>query len=317
MRLLFYCTDNFQLMDLSGPADVFTIANILSEQQLFELVYVSQFGGSVVSNSGVSIETHSFEELALDKNDTLFIVNGLDSNPDQSQKVDDFIRNAYEKVESVCSICTGLFVLAKALPNTYFNATTHWRYFDDLKDQHPNISLDHTAPFVNDGKIWSSAGISTAIDMSLSLLENAYGKKIAQQVAMAMVLPSRRRQNDLQISFHLLLQFECSSTKWENLLHWIQEHIADDLSIENIADHMAMSPRNFTRHCGKEFGLTPKKLVEKIRFDTALSLLQETTFTLSYIATRCGYKREENMKRAFMKFLDKTPNTVRKELVGV
>jgi transcriptional regulator GlxA family with amidase domain len=274
--------------------------------------YLSEFGGKLRSNSGVEIETDSIETFELLETDFLFIINGLDTRKVPSANVIGFINNAYSLVESICTVCTGLFLFASVFPNKRFNATTHWRYFNDLKLQYPNIELDSSAPFVNDGKLWSSAGISTAIDMSLYILEQYSGRGLSQQVAMAMVLPSRRRQNDAQLSFHLLLQFECSDTRWEDLLRWIQENISTTLNTERMANFMAMSPRNFTRRCKQEFDITPKRLVDKVRLELANSLLQETTYSTSYIATRCGYGRDENMKRSFLKHKGMTPYEIRK-----
>ncbi|MCM5510018.1 MULTISPECIES: GlxA family transcriptional regulator [Vibrio] len=316
MRLLFYCADNFQLLDLSGPADVFAIANILSEVEHFTMQYVSEFGGRLRSNSGVEVETSSINDVIVDERDVLFVINGLDVERLPSPAVVRFLDEAHDRASSVCTICTGLFILAAALRHMPYKATTHWRYFDALRSKFPNIELHPNAPFVNDGKLWSSAGISTAIDMSLHLLEQHCGRRLAQQVTMAMVLPNRRRQNDAQLSFHLLLQFECSDTKWENLLHWIQENIATPLDTEKMASFMAMSPRNFTRRCKQEFDITPKKLVDRIRLELANSLLQETAYSLSYIANRCGYGREENMKRAFLKGKGMTPFALRRLVRG-
>jgi transcriptional regulator GlxA family with amidase domain len=298
-------------MDLSGPADVFAIANVIAEKPLFELVYVSERGGMIQSSAGMFISSTTIEEVTINSNDIVFLINGIDINKSNSAPVTKFVRQAHQKAESVCSICTGLFILANALSDTPFSATTHWFYLDDIKRMYPNVTLNQKAPFVQHGKLWSSAGISTAIDMALHILEMKTGRELTQHVAMAMVLPSRRRQSDSQLTFQLRLQFECSSSKWEDLLHWIQENITEDISIEQLASFMAMSPRNFTRRCKDEFSLTPKKLVDQIRIEMASHLIRETTQTTSYIANCCGYKREENMSRAFTRQFGQTPTEFR------
>ncbi|MDF9401144.1 helix-turn-helix domain-containing protein [Vibrio sp. 1180_3] len=312
MRFIFYCSDNFQLMDLSGPADVFAIANIIEGKPLFDLVYVSEHGGLIKSNSGVLIESIAIHEIKLELKDVIFLINGLDISQPNSAKVSTFIQQAYLRVENICTVCTGLFILANALPHECFSATTHWFYLDDIKRMYPKITLNQRAPYVQDNKLWSSAGISTAIDMALDILELKMGRELTQHVAMAMVLPNRRKQSDSQLTFHLKMQFECSNSKWEDLILWIQENIDKDLSTEQLSAFMAMSPRNFTRRCKTEFSLTPKKLVDKVRIETAVALLRDTKQTISYIAHRCGFKREENMQRAFVRHFGESPKEFRR-----
>jgi transcriptional regulator GlxA family with amidase domain len=300
-------------MDLSGPADVFAIANIIAEKTLFELVYVSELGGMLQSNAGMVIVSTTIEEVTINSNDIVFLINGIDINNSNSPSVTKFVQQASHKADGICSICTGLFIFASAFPDTPFSATTHWFYLDDIKRMYPNIVLNQKAPFVQHGKLWSSAGISTGIDMALHILEMKTDRELTQQVAMAMVLPNRRRQSDSQLTFQLRLQFECSNSKWEDLLHWIQENITENLSTEQLAAFMAMSPRNFTRRCKDEFSLTPKKLVDQIRIEMASHLLRETTQTISYIANRCGFKREENMQRAFTRLFGQSPTELRRK----
>ncbi|UPQ89156.1 GlxA family transcriptional regulator [Vibrio sinaloensis] len=316
MRLIFYCSYNFQLMDLSGPADVFSIANIIEDKALFELVYVSEHGGLVKSNSGVYVQSTAISEIKLEPDDFVFLINSLDIRKPNSSRVSKFIQQAYHQVESICTVCTGLFTLGNALPRESFSATTHWFYLDDIRRMYPNITLNQKAPYVQDNKIWSSAGISTAIDMALDILEIKTCRELTQHVAMAMVLPNRRKQSDSQLSFYLKMQFECSNSKWEDLLQWIQENIDKELSTDHLSSFMAMSSRNFTRRCKAEFSLTPKKLVDKVRIETAAALIRDSKQTISYIAYRCGYKREENMQRAFVRYFGQSPSEFRKKNIN-
>lgn len=299
-------------MDLSGPVEVFSIANIVEEKPLFELVYVSEHGGLVRSNAGVFIDTVAINQIRLFHSDIVFLINGIDTQQPNSPTVTKFVRNAYRKVESICTVCTGLFIFANALPDEHVYATTHWSYLEEIIHKYPNVNLSQNAPFVRDDKLWSSAGISTAIDMALNILEMKTSRELTQRVAMTMVLPNRRKESDSQLTFHLKMQFECSDSKWESLLHWIQENLTEDLNIDRLANFMAMSPRNFTRRCKNEFSLTPKKLVDRIRIEVAMSLLRETKQTISYVAIRCGYKREENMTRAFLRCFKQSPKEFRR-----
>jgi transcriptional regulator GlxA family with amidase domain len=210
----------------------------------------------------------------------------------------------------VGSICAGAFALAKAGLLNGKRATTHWDRSELLQKNFPLIEVDSNPFYVNDGKIYTSGGVSSGIDLALALLEEDYGKEIAMQVARRLVFYLNRP--GFQVQFGNLLPAYDHPNIAEKLRPWMIEHLHEPLDILRLANHINMSPRNFTRVFHKQTGMPPAKYVEKLRVEAARKYLEDTNVSLEQIATKCGLGGLVSMRRTFLRHLMITPSDYRR-----
>ncbi|WP_313001635.1 GlxA family transcriptional regulator [Chryseobacterium gleum] len=209
------------------------------------------------------------------------------------------------------SICAGAFILAEAGLLDGKMATTHWQLWDSLAQKYPNIQVQKDPIYVKHGNIYTSAGISTGIDLSLALVEEDLGKKVSIEISKILVLYLKRPGGQSQISNILQIQKTDYKPVADTVL-WIQENLDKDLSIERLADRTAMSSRNFSRMFFRETGETPAKFIEKTRVEAAKRRLEETYLSLEEIARECGFGNVNGLRRLFNRHLQTTPSVYRK-----
>ena len=244
--------------------------------------------------------------------DTLLVVGGVniwtgESNPQLLR----WLCEQSNKVRRLGSVCTGAFVLAKAGLLDGRRATTHWCFTQKLKDEHPKVSVDPDPIFVRDGKIVTAAGVTSGIDLCLSLVEEDLGLDIALRVARALVLFVRRSGGEKQFSTALAFQ-SSSKIPLRELPIWIVENLDKPLSIDQLASRMGMSVRNFSRTFAREFGSTPAKFVARLRVETAKRLLEDSEKSMEQVAVECGFGSVDSMQRNFRQETDRPPRTFRR-----
>jgi transcriptional regulator GlxA family with amidase domain len=209
------------------------------------------------------------------------------------------------------SVCTGAFILAEAGILNGRKATTHWMACEKLARLYPGISVEADPIFIKDGNIYTSAGISTGMDLALAMVEEDYGREIALRVARHLVLYLKRPGNQSQFSMVLSLQ-KVDYQPIQELQDWMIEHLDEELTVEIMAERASMSPRNFARVFLRETGITPAKFIEKLRFETARRRLEETNLTLEEISRECGLSGADIMRRLFLRHLKTTPSDYRR-----
>ncbi|CAK8739766.1 HTH-type transcriptional regulator CdhR [Sodalis praecaptivus] len=180
--------------------------------------------------------------------------------------------------------------------------TTHWRVVEQFAQQHPQIKVDDQPVWVKDGNIYTSAGMSASIDMALSLIAEDRGDALAADVSREMVLFLRRPGHQPQQSLSLLAQ-SSNNRNLKALQPWLQEHLTQELSVEILADQLAMSRSTLIRIFKTELNTTPAKYVENVRLETARRFLLMTSMNLDRIAARCGFTSADVMRRVFMRNL--------------
>jgi transcriptional regulator GlxA family with amidase domain len=181
-----------------------------------------------------------------------------------------------------------------------------------LATRYPAVAVEPDAIFVRDGRVWTSAGGTSGIDLALALIEQDAGRKIAIEVARILVVYLKRAGGQSQYSALLTAQAQSDSDPLGELEIWIAEHLTADLRVEALADRVNMSPRNFARLYSKTRGRTPAKAVEAIRVDAARRRLEETTDPITMIAEGCGFTNDEQMRTAFKRILGVPPSEYRK-----
>lgn len=295
----------FQILDMVAVA-VFEIANAVAPKPIYEVELVSEHGGSVRSSSGVSVDTQPFGS---PKFDTLMVTGGMVIEP-SSPALLAFVRDALEASRRVGSICTGAFILAEAGLLDGRRATTHWHYARELQRSFPRIKVEEDCIFITDGTVWTSAGMTACIDLSLALVEADLGLEISRLVARKLVIYHRRTGGQSQ--FSALLELEPKSNRVQDALSYAKQNLHRTLSVEQLADAAHLSPRQFSRAFLAETGQSPARAIEKLRVETARELIESGRHSIDSVAAQTGFSDPERMRRAFHRAFGQPPQAVKR-----
>lgn len=301
-----------KLLDVTGPLQVFNDAKRTDGSAVYEIILTSEDGGPVETDAGVPLPSIPLAEAAARPIDTLLVSGGRSAlEAAGSAALRDFLCEQSGKVRRLGSICLGAFILAAAGLLDGCEATTHWEYTERLSTAHPATTVRPDAIFVSNGRIWTSAGVSTGIDMALAMVEEDLGRKTALDLARDLVLYLKRPGGQSQFSGELQRQSRDAAGRFERLHAHMREHAAGDLSVPELARIMAMSPRHFARVYAQQTGISPAKAVEAVRLDLARDLLEETNIGVQQVAVRAGFRDDERLRRAFLRRYGVAPGEYR------
>jgi transcriptional regulator GlxA family with amidase domain len=305
-----------QLLDVAGPVQSFASANEIAAEARgapYRVVVVSRRGGAVTTTSGLALVTRPIASaIGRARIDTLIIPGGAGvQDALKDGRTLDWVRRQASAVRRIASVCTGAFLLAEAGLLAGRRATTHWKFCARLQQQYPAVHVDPDSIYLRDGRIWTSAGITAGIDLSLALVQEDLGRKVAMAVARHLVVFLNRPGGQSQFSAALEAQAAAADGNAPNhfapLHDWIAENVAGDLRVEQLAEQAGMSPRTFARIYAAKMGLTPARMVEKIRVEAVRRNLEETDMPIKQIAPLCGFRQEERLRRAFARQVGTTP----------
>lgn len=310
-RIWFLVSRGSPALDFAGPFDVFRHANRFAEHEPYELTTVAALERNVKSTRGLNfVADYTLSEAIENGMPHTVIVCGskVPVKPGSDETVfANWIRGNSHHVKRICSVCTGAFVLGEAGLLDCRPSTTHWLLLNHLKQslsdppedsQNGPKVLDDTV-FVTDNHIWTSAGVLTGIDMALAIIEEDLGFPISQQVAQFLVMFVRRSGKQSQYS-QVLADQATERSDMRELQAYIAAHLADDLSLESLAEVCCMSPRNLARVFKREFGETIGKSIRQRRMDEACRLLGDTDLSIGQIAKRVGVGDESTLRRWFV-----------------
>ena len=294
----------FELLDVSGPTSVFNGANRALGQRgkpaFYKIVLASAEGGAVESSSGVTLETQPIAELRPDQADTVLIV-GAEREPLLKAVADPALRASLPRLaggaERFGSVCTGSFVLAAFGLLDGRRIATHWDSCKPLAKAFPKVTVDPEALYVNSGRLWTSAGVTTGIDMALAMVAHDLDATIAGEIAKRLVLYARRPGYQSQFSPVLQAQFKGDSP-FADLIGWIQSNLGASLDMPSLAARASMSERTFHRRFVAATGQTPARFVETARLDAARMLLSRG-LSLKTVATQVGLFPPARLAKAF------------------
>lgn len=312
IRVVIMLFPRTKLLDVTGPLQVFNDAKRADGSAFYEIILASEHGGLVATDAGVPLPSMSLAEVSARPIDTLLVSGGRSAlDAAGSAALLAFLREQSGKTRRLGSICLGAFILAAAGLLDGCEATTHWEYTDRLGAAHPATTVKPDAIFVSNGRIWTSAGVSTGIDMALAMVEEDLGRKVALDLARDLVLYLKRPGGQSQFSGELQRQSRDAAGRFEALHAHMREHAAGDLSVPELARIMAMSPRHFARIYAQENGISPAKAVEAVRLDLARDLLEETDIGIQQVAVRTGFGDDERLRRAFLRRYGVAPGEYR------
>jgi len=296
-------------LDLVGPVEVFGTANRLlgGGRRPYEVEVVTTARDRRIDGEcGLSLLAHRHYQDVESRADSVLVICGVGARTMRDRALFGWLRRVAETTRRLGSVCVGGFLLAEAGILDGRRATVHWRYAREFADRYPRVAVDPRPTWVQDGNIYTSAGISAGIDLALAWVEEDFGTAAALKVARELVLFLRRPGGQDQVSVSLEAQASCTKSMHE-LQVWMADHLDLSLPVDTLAERVAMSPRNFARVFGQEFGTTPGRYLLQLRVEAARRFLEQTDKSLTQVAIACGFRSVDVMRRAFLRSMGTTP----------
>ena len=306
-----------QILDVTGPLEVFgRTTRWLKDNRdypcdAYSVEILSLQKGPFRVSSGLRLYAdHGYQEVGRGI-DTLLVAGGVGVREyHKDPGIVRWLKQQSKHVRRLASVCTGAFFLAEAGLLDGRRATTHWNDCSDLARRYPRVRVEPDTIYVQEGSIYTSAGVTAGIDLALAMVEDDHGRDVALAVARALVMFLRRPGGQAQFSAQLAVQF-AEHEPLRELQAYILEHPAADLSVETLAGRLSMSPRNFARVFTGELGMTPARFVTSVRVETARRLLEESSEDLETICGMSGLGSLESMRRAFLRLVGTPPGQYR------
>lgn len=300
--IVFAAVPPVQIVDLTAPFEVFARCG----GYRVELVSNAP-RGRVTSSCGLTLCDAKDYRSIRGRVDTLLVPGG-DGAEELccDREFLDWLAGMSKRVRRIGSVCTGAFLLAAAGIPDGRRAVTHWDWCGRLARQFPRVRVEEDPIFIQDGHVYTSAGVTSGLDLALALVEEDHGHQRALKIARDLVMFLHRLGGQSQFSG--LLSAQASSRRpIEELQGWILDHLKDDLNVEILAGRCGMSPRHFARVFAQDKGTTPARFVEQVRVEAARLLLEESRYRVKEIALRTGFGSADSMRRSFLRVLSVTP----------
>jgi transcriptional regulator GlxA family with amidase domain len=290
-----------QVLDVTGPLEVF------SNAPDYEIQLANPgLERTLQTNRGILLADATPIADIQGPIDTLVIAGGPGAEcGNYDPNFINWIAKAARQSRRVASICTGAFLLAEAGLLNGKQAVTHWSFCDRLAREYPKVIVRPEPIYLRDGSIYTSAGITAGIDLSLALVEEDHGHETALKIARFLVMFLVRPGGQAQYS-HMLSHQAISSRPLRELQVWMLEHLCEDLTIDPLAERIGMSARHFSRVCLRETGMNPGQFVDRMRVEAAQQIIDSSSRGLKEIADSCGFKSADAMRRTFLRVLGVT-----------
>jgi transcriptional regulator GlxA family with amidase domain len=302
-----------QLLDVTGPLQVFESANAWAHRFDKPRPYTTRVvsrASPVRSWAGLSLVSHALSRSDRPV-DTLIVAGGRGvRGAIADAHLARWIAARARQARRVASVCSGALLLAACGLLAGRRAATHWAACAILAERHPDVHVESDPIYVEDGPLWTSAGVTAGIDMSLALVERDLGHAAAIAVARDLVVFLKRPGGQAQ--FSTILQLQTGDGRFDRLHGWLANNLDKPLSVGALAEKAGMSERSFVRHYGKLTGMTPARAIEKMRVEAARQLLSTTPLPVKRVSQRCGFGSEETMRRCFLRQISVTPQDYRR-----
>ncbi|MFE4588416.1 GlxA family transcriptional regulator [Streptomyces laurentii] len=317
-RIVIVLFDGVDLLDVTGPPEVFSLAlRETKEAAGYRVLLAAAALTPVTTAAGVRVLPDlTFEEAAAGGIDTLVVPGAVEV--DDERRVHPvvepglvaWVRTLAARAHRIASVCVGAHLLAAAGLLDGKRATTHWSTAQRLAADHPAVTVDPDPIFIREDNVWTGAGISACLDLSLALIADDLGEAVALRVARQMVMYLKRPSGQSQ--FSVPLEQIAATRRIEDLRHHILRHLAEPLTVVDLAAYAHVSDRHLTRLFKTELGMTPHAYIESVRVEKARHELESSDATLERIASVCGFGTTDTLVRAFRRRLDTTPTEYRR-----
>jgi len=301
----------FKALEAIGTMSVFEYANVHLVRQGrprgYEVEIASTAAGTVCSDMPMSlVATKAVLDSAIPDIAVVVGAREIERALANNDPLVHWIAAVAPKIDRLVALCSGSFFLAAAHLLDGQRATTHWSVASLLQERFPSVTVEADAIYLNAGRVWTSAGVTACIDVTLALVEEDYGRDLALQIARDLVVYLKRSGGQSQFSFHLASQ-STSHPGIRRVQDWILSNLDRQPRLPDMARRASMSERNFRRVFCKEVGSTPIEFMEKARLDAARRLLEDGDLPLKSIAGRIGFTSEQSLRKLFVKHLGVAP----------
>jgi len=292
---------SFQLLSLAPMTAFemtgFGLAKPPPADSYYDLHLLSEHGGPIRSSCGLTVETEAFGDPAFD---TIIVgaITAFEMAPSNANLIA-FVQEAARASRRTASFCNGAFVLAEAGLLDGRRATTHWIQAASFKARFPDVRMEEDRIYINDGPIWTSAGMTAGIDLVLAMIDRDLGPEVAKAAAKLMVINQRRMGGQTQHS--ALLDMTPKSDRIELVVAYIRQNLRSTLSVEELAAVANLSPRQFSRTFLAETGQSPARAVERLRLEAARFMIEEGRHSVKVVVQETGFADRERMRRAFLR----------------
>jgi transcriptional regulator GlxA family with amidase domain len=308
-RIGYVLSDGFQVMALATQA-AFEYANFVAKDNFYVVENYSESGGEVRSSLGVAVGTRALSPRSVAQTWIVAGVNDPVASPAPAGVLR-FLRRAGTQARRIAAICTGGFVLAEAGLLDGRRATTHWAFAQALRQRHPDIQVEEDRIYVIDGSVWTSAGMTAGLDLALAMVEKDLGADVARSVAHKLVMHQRRSGGQTQHSE--MLELSPKSDRVQDALNYARKNLGRSLSVDELAEAVNLSPRQFSRVFTLETGTSPAKAIEGLRLEAARLMIEQGRHPLEIIARETGFRDRRHMREAFVRGFGVPPQAVRRD----
>ena len=300
--------DGFEILDMAGPASVFSTANAVLKKEVYTIKLISSKGGEIACGSGLIVHSQSLESVSLTPRDTILIM-GSEPKKLQEALMENYLLNWLTTHAPFTgrygSVCLGAFILAQAGLLDGHHVTTHWAAEKNLGKLYENVQVDPGALYVQSGKVWTSAGVTTGIDMALAMIVEDHGSNTMNDIAKRLVVYSHRPGNQSQFS-KLLETQNLGDSQFSNLISWINSNLDRPIKVSDLAAQVMMTERSFFRKFKKIVGISPSRYVETVRLQRSKELI-DSGISIQQTSAAVGYNNEQSFRTAFERFFGITP----------
>jgi transcriptional regulator GlxA family with amidase domain len=303
--------------DLTGPAEVFSRATISNgygyESSCYDVLTLGITTEPCMTECGIVVEPH-MDLGSAPPLDTVIVSGGSGIRDAKvTKKVAKWLNYRASATRRIATLGTGIYALAATGLLDHRRVATHWRYAKDVALRFPSLRVDPNSLFIKDGPFYTSAGAMAGIDLSLSLIEEDYGLRVALAIARELVVYVKR--SGLEEQYPETLQFQTKSvSRLSELTTWIISHLNENLSVEILAARACLCPRHFSRRFKNEFRTTPADFVERLRLDEACHRLAASDNSVEDVGVSVGFKSAAAFRRAFRRRLGVNPNDYRRRV---
>jgi transcriptional regulator GlxA family with amidase domain len=302
--------------DVIGPMTVLVEANIFLERSgradlCYDFEFVTNVPGTVFSANGFRMEVErSCYDIQGEVDTIVFQAIDLAGKCLGDERFLDWVRGIAPTTRRMATACIGTYILAEAGLLDGRRAATHWALGTDFRRRYPEVELDDDPIYIKDGKFYTSAGVTSILDLMLALVEEDFGSELALRVAQGLVMFLRRPATQSQFSQHLA-ELTTDHRQIRAAVSHVVNNLDGDLTVPGLSRVAAMSPRHFSRVFSREIGVTPGKFVELSRLEAARRYLEQSNLSIDQIARECGYGTRDGMRLAFDRTLGVAPREYR------
>ncbi|WP_433465097.1 GlxA family transcriptional regulator [Spirillospora sp. CA-128828] len=310
MRVAFVIYDGFQILDLTGPHEVF------QHTGRYECLVVGPQAGPVTASGGLSVHARFGPDLAPAGIDTLVVAGGIGVREARGDAaLVGWVAEVARTARRVASVCSGALLLAEAGVLAGRRVTTHWRRAEQLRTEYPGLVVDCDPIFIRDGHVWTSAGVTAGMDLALALVEDDHGREVAHEVARELVMFLRRPGSQSQFSVPLW-SAQPATDPIRAAVSSVQADPGARHTIADLAKRSGLSERHLQRRFTAELGVPPAAYVERVRVEAARRALAEGDEPVETLARRLGFGRGETLRRAFHRQVGVAPSDYRDRFRG-